>query len=126
MNEPKPIDEKRTKEFQSRGFEYLFSNFYELGKWIDEICRYGGLRDFVMIQHFNRDDKRISLNLYTEDYVYNISAREFDDNGGYLGCIASTRKPRAGEDWTRGSDLPDGKYSEKTWNEIVKRVGALY
>jgi hypothetical protein len=37
---------------------------------------------------------------------------------GYLGCIADTRKPRAGEDWNRGRDLADGNYSKRTWQEI--------
>lgn len=46
------------------------------------------------------------------------------DNKGYLGCVVSTRKSRVGEDWNRGSDLPDGKYSKKTFDSIVKRIVA--
>jgi len=37
----------------------------------------------------------------------------------YLGATCSSRKSRAGETWTRGCDLPDGKMNESTWNSIV-------
>ena len=30
----------------------------------------------------------------------------------------------AGEGWTRGNDLPDGPYGEKTWLEIVSAIVA--
>ena len=39
--------------------------------------------------------------------------------------MVDCRKPRAGEDWTRGNDLPDGPYSYETWikikNAIIKK-----
>ena len=56
--------------------------------------------------------------LYTKTNRYQIVAIE-DDKGGYLGCQAGTRKPRAGEDWTRGTDLPDGKFTRETWKKIL-------
>jgi len=34
-----------------------------------------------------------------------------------MGCVADTRKPRAGETWERGSDLHDGPF---TWDDFVK------
>lgn len=40
-------------------------------------------------------------------------------DGGYLGCTSSCRKPRAGEDWHRGSDLSDGLLTEDTWRSIL-------
>ena len=42
--------------------------------------------------------------------------------GGYLGCIATQRKPRAGEDWNRGNDLADGDYCYETWDAIVRDI----
>ncbi|MEE8114809.1 MAG: hypothetical protein V3T23_10710, partial [Nitrososphaerales archaeon] len=47
-----------------------------------------------------------------------------DDGRTYLGCTASSRKPRAGEDWTRGSDLADGDLSLETWNKILGDIVA--
>ena len=41
---------------------------------------------------------------------------------GYLGCITKTRKPRAGEDWNRGNDLPDGAYCVETFREITRSM----
>ena len=42
--------------------------------------------------------------------------------GGYLGCIVSERKPRAGESWTRGNDLADGDFCEETWLAILRDI----
>lgn len=43
-------------------------------------------------------------------------------DNGYLGCISTSRKWRAGEDWHRGSDLPDGPLTEETWHRIIARI----
>ena len=37
----------------------------------------------------------------------------------YFGCIATSRSWRAGEDWHRGNDLPDGEFSEALWQRIL-------
>jgi len=42
--------------------------------------------------------------------------------GGYIGCIVSDRKPRAGEDWIRSSDLSDGDYCIETWYIILNDI----
>ena len=42
----------------------------------------------------------------------------------YLGCIASARTVRPGEDWTRGNDLPDGPFSKETFDDIMRAVVA--
>jgi hypothetical protein len=44
---------------------------------------------------------------------------------GYLGCIASCRKPRVGETWHRGSDLADGPYSKETFFKIIGDIVSL-
>ena len=59
------------------------------------------------------DPDTISVRVFTKDHLYNIVAK-----AGYLGCTMSNRKGRAGEDWTRGHDLPDGKFDYSTWRHI--------
>jgi len=59
------------------------------------------------------DESRIGVLIHTKDNRYQIGARET-----YLGCIMSNRKPHAGEWWTRGRDLPDGKFNRETWERI--------
>ncbi len=67
---------------------------------------------------------KIRFNLYTNDHIYVIHASVDDDGSGhtYLGCIASSRKPRAGEDWTRGNDLADGHLTIETWNQLLADI----
>jgi len=57
------------------------------------------------------------IQLYTQRHCYFFVVK--DD---YLGCMASSRKPRPGEDWTRGNDLPDGKFSLETLRAIMGAV----
>ncbi len=65
-------------------------------------------------------DNVIHLRLFTDTNEYKIIAIPKDkDYEGYLGCIASSRKPRAGETWTRGNDLPDGYFCYETWVRIL-------
>jgi len=63
------------------------------------------------------------IKVYTDVNEYRIYAdvREGGDGAG-LGCIASSRKKRPGEDWHRGQDLPDGPFSEATWLRIIKSI----
>lgn len=64
--------------------------------------------------------KAISIEelVYVECDKCHKSAK-FTSKNSYLGCIASTRKPRAGENWNRGSDLVDGSYSKETFDKII-------
>jgi len=59
---------------------------------------------------------------YTEEHIYFIVAIERSANDSYLGCQVQTRKNRAGEDWSRGNDLPDGDLNKKTWDQIVYAI----
>lgn len=68
------------------------------------------------------DGGTYSFRIYTSDNSYSITARTYSNGKSYLGCIASSRKPRAGEDWTRGNDLADGKLSIETWNNILSDI----
>ena len=68
---------------------------------------------------------RFRFNLYTDNYIYSISAVERDkEKKSYLGCTVRTRKPRAGEDWNRGNDLADGELGFPTWLMILNDIVA--
>ena len=60
---------------------------------------------------------RFDINIFTDSNIYRITATPT-----YLGCTVSSRKPRPGEDWTRGNDLPDGKFSEKTFISLLGSI----
>ena len=68
------------------------------------------------------DNNRFRMLIYTDKNSYSISVHYSEDGKHYLGCIASARKPRAGEDWTRGNDLPDGDFSIETFNKIMLKI----
>ena len=100
----------------------------DIKNWLKEICRWDNVDDFV---HFPIDEgqndeegyaAKVRCRIYTRDHVYGIIAIDRQKNNGYLGCVVSTRKPRAGEDWTRGNDLPDGPYTYKTWQKIKNAI----
>jgi len=67
---------------------------------------------------------QFKFNIYTESHRYRINARDSNEDDGYLGCTSSVRKPRAGENWTRGNDLADGKFTRATWERIKSDIVA--
>ena len=67
----------------------------------------------------NGDPNRFHVHLFTNDNEFHISATI--GKKSYLGCIATARKKRPGENWTRGSDLPDGSFSKKTFDHCCSR-----
>lgn len=70
-----------------------------------------------------KDDKCVMrVQIYTSNHLYRITAVEHQDGRTYLGCTSSVRKPRAGEDWTRGNDLPDGEFTRETWESIKNGI----
>lgn len=63
------------------------------------------------------------VNVFTRTHKYLISAHwKGSSIDSYLGCIANNRKPRAGETWTRGNDLPSGKLTRETWEDIKDAI----
>lgn len=103
-------------------FKVLGEEFSELAQWLKPLCRYNKkFEDFIVADY---KKKSLNLKLFTKDHEYSISVRlpDNDDNIGYLGCISKTRKPRAGEDWNRGNDLPDGAYCEEIWQSILSGI----
>ena len=108
-------------------FEELLNIAPEFGLWLKELVRYGNVDSQVLIfWDLNSEENRIFCYFYTDDHIYHISVYKPTKKNprGYLGCTASTRKPRVGEDWNRGNDLPDGKYCKKTFDAIVYRIVA--
>lgn len=79
----------------------------ELGRWGKNKCLWKPI-----------NEGRIRAYLYTDGNCYAIDATQT----GYLGCVVSARKPRPGEDWTRGHDLADGKLNDETWNRILRDI----
>lgn len=99
----------------------LRDNFPELAQWLKPLCRFNeGFEDFIVADY---KENKLRLKFYTKENQYSIVARyPSKDDLGYLGCMATTRKPRAGEDWNRGRDLADGIYHEETWKEIMSDI----
>lgn len=76
-----------------------------------------------LFRSYTVENNRGFLCLWTSKNRYQITFRPADvvthRNEGYLGCGVSNRKWRAGEDWHRGRDLPDGSFTETTWRNIL-------
>ena len=95
----------------------------DIKSWLKEICRWDRFDWFVKV--VKDEDETFICTVYTHDHKYHIVAHDRDNKEkNYLGCTASTRKPRAGEDWERGNDLPDGPYTYKTWLQIKNAIVA--
>jgi len=62
--------------------------------------------------------------LYTDNYKYSITARIYENGRSYLGCVVSARKSLPGENWHRGNDLADGKFTYETWLKILNDIVA--
>lgn len=110
-------------------YEELIDIAPEFAIWLKEIVRYGNVDSQALIfWNINRKDdgNHFTVHLYTNDHCYSIYGYAPTEKNprGYLGCGATTRKPRVGEDWNRGNDLPDGKYCKETFDAIVHRIVA--
>lgn len=82
-------------------------------EWLKQFSRFSSKK----IEVVHNSEGRFTIRIYTDRNSYQITASDT-----YLGCIASTRKPRPGEAWTRGSDLPDGNFLEKTFFSILGAI----
>lgn len=95
------------------------SSRLQLTEWLKEIVPYSNLDEYVRWK--DPDEANFQRVIFCTDlYVYAIAALPPSDDRqhGYLGCVSSCRKMLAGEDWTRGRDLPDGPFSRETWESI--------
>jgi len=95
-----------------------------LDQWLKELIYPGKVTDFIKEIEGHGGDGEVyrSLCIYTEDNQYFISAIERPAGKSYMGCQVTSRKARAGEDWHRGNDLPDGDFSKKTWDRIIYAI----
>ena len=133
MNKPLEVPDVARKHQPKYSLEVL-KEFPELHKWLEELSRYRKLEDYIYISDYKRG--KIRIKIFTKDHYYTIVARlpevkrpsanyklKVGDkleklNDGYLGTYGNCRKARAGEEWTRGNDLPDGSYSRDTWEQF--------
>jgi hypothetical protein len=92
----------------------------DLKVWFERDIRYAQWdRDVEIVYDQQADVLRIRL--YTETNSYMITAST-EYGRDYLGCIAWSRKARAGEQSARGNDLPDGPLVEDTWHSILAAI----
>lgn len=120
LNLKERIEEKRKCEIIK--YDELPIKAKLFAEWLSTTARYGNVDSLFLI--YKHEDDRYGCKFYTDSHSYHISIRvpkSLDDNG-YAGCTSSTRKSRVGEDWDRGSDLPDGNYSQETFNKIDKGI----
>lgn len=90
----------------------------QLIEWVEQMKHGYRDSDLYLYEEFHPTGVNIRVELYTRTNIYSIVAH-LNDRGGYLGCIGNSRTPRAGESWTRGSDLADGDFSKETWIKIL-------
>lgn len=96
----------------------------QLKEWFDELL--GGYSQEMYINNLSGQGDGVSVKykfeFYTDTYKYHIVSIDRNKDEGYLGCVASCRKPIAGEGWHRGNDLPDGPFTKETWDKIVRGI----
>lgn len=96
-----------------------------LVEWLKEIIPFNQLDTYVRKTregfddnpHADRHANHVSYKFVTAKHSYHISATPT-----YLGCTVSATFFRPGENWTRGNDLPDGKFSRETWEAIKDAI----
>ena len=91
-------------------------------EWLKEICPWDKAEDYIEFVSDSNPPLVVKVRIYTHDYRFSIIAKEREGREPYLGCQVSNRKHRAGEHWTRGSDLPDGKFNRETWEKIKNAI----
>ena len=140
-NEPRVLDPNNPedREILDRHHEELLVEHYggsrisletlefkciELFNLLKQVLIFKSDRNRVLIINKPRERADYHIFLFTSAYEYRISVRtpKSDQDKGYLGCGVSSRMPRAGEWHTRGNDLPDGEFSEETWEDIIFRI----
>lgn len=95
-----------------------------LNEWITNLVYPGKVEAFIKVtKEFTLDETTTKdFTFYTDEYKYRVYAVDRKEDDGYLGCGVMARKRRAGEDWTRGNDLPDGPFAIETWNKILNAI----
>ena len=86
---------------------------------LESLEKFGSIAKCFQIE--DKEEGRFFIRFFTfkNRYTINVKLPNNDDSKGYMGCGASSRMQRAGEDWNRGSDLADGDLSSTTWAKIL-------
>ena len=110
------------KKHQPKWSLEVLKEFPLLHKWLEELSWYKKLEDYIYISNYKKGE--IQLKIFTKNYYYTIVAKlpKKEKPYGYLGTYGNCRKPRAGEEWTRGNDLSDGEYSRDTWEAFKNNL----
>ena len=99
-----------------------YTKMDSLDQWLSQLIFPGNPKEFFhKLEEHNQPGVEVfrKFCFYTQDHQYIILATDRTEDDGYLGCQVQCRKPRPGEDWLRGNDLPDGKFNKNTWDNIV-------
>lgn len=80
--------------------------------------KYTSIYDMSNIDIIEDTGEKLTIDFYTNTNKYTITCID----SGFISCGVSSRMPRAGEDWTRGRDLIDGKFSKDTWDSILQNI----
>jgi len=70
-------------------------------------------------------ERRLRFKIWTAVNEYAVIVHIKDERPleeAYMGAVASRRTPRVGETWTRGNDLPDGRFGEELWRKILAAI----
>lgn len=98
------------------------ATLYDFDRWLRKDL--GRFTEGSHIEELPSEHDERRIRIYTETNCYSIKAveRRSADQSCYLGCIAESRKPRAGEDRTRGNDLAEGPLHIDTWRRILADI----
>lgn len=104
----------------------MLEQAYEtIREWLGAVYRPSQIDRAVHVRPDDGECGAIHVKIWTDtnEYRVRISLKPMGRlEDAYMGASASSRKPRAGEDWTRGNDLPDGGFSEALWQEIMVAI----
>jgi len=102
---------------------------HDFDKWLEDLIFPREIGDFIEVLYDGGQgegngnfEMKKKISFYTDNNKYTITAIERGNEDGYLSCEVSARKPRAGEEWKRGNDLPDGLFTSKTLEQIKNGI----
>lgn len=104
-------------------YEMLKAGCLDLAEWISPLI---GYRDkFVKLDMMVGSNRGWLVSWYTPKTRFRIICRwSVADHDGYMAGYASARCNRVGESYQRGNDLPDGRFSLETFNNIIMAAAA--